>query len=294
MKSVRIIAVVTVLTPLWAAPAPSQSPTAQRGQALLEALAQHYPQMQPTAWGLATDNPRLALFLPQAEWAKLSKEDQVSLTLYVESLIPDVLTYPERYLEIDHNEPHSRLLLMKVATLCAECWLIGVGRLTLNEKGVIPEKVVVEGDSVWERDDPRGRGVKASEFRRGPYAVALVGKEADLTGKGQPAELEQSRQEDNVAHQAPASKGGAAAKVCQRGPAMGGPSTKAQRRATRPRDILRISAGAGAKVRSGPGIECPVIGMAKRGESFPLRGEARGWYAVDYRGREGWVHRLLW
>jgi uncharacterized protein YraI len=75
---------------------------------------------------------------------------------------------------------------------------------------------------------------------------------------------------------------------------MRGLGTKAKRSANRPPDILTISAGAEVKIRSGPGIGCPVIGVAKRGESFTLRGGAKGWYAVDYHGNEGWLHRILW
>jgi hypothetical protein len=244
MRSVRLIGAALVIPALVATPALSQGPTARRGQALFEALARHYPQVQPTVWEVATPTPAVALILPEGEWASLDSEEQESLRLYVASLIPHVRVHPEQYLGA-LNEPLSADERAKLAILCAHCWLIAVGPLTLDAAGVLPDRVVVRGA-------PTG-----------------------------PAE-------------SPPTPAATAAQVCPREPAGGGPGTKAKRSANRPRDILTISAGAGAKVRSGPGIGCPVIGVAKRGESFRLRGGTRGWYAVDYHGREGWVHQILW
>jgi Bacterial SH3 domain len=244
MKSIRGIVVATVITVLVATPARSQGPTAQRGQTLFEALARHYPQVRPTVWEVATPTPAVALILPEGEWTSLDSEEQESLRLYVASLIPHVRAHPDRYLGA-LNEPLSADERAKLVTLCAHCWLIAVGPLTLDATGVLPDRVVVRGAS---------------------------------TG---PAE-------------SPPTQAATAAQVCPRRPAVGGPGPKAKRRAKGPRDILTISAGAGVKIRSGPGIGCPVIGVAKRGESFTLRGGARGWYAVDYHGSEGWVHRILW
>ena len=185
MKTASALVITTAVIAVFAAPRISHSQTAERGRAIFQALTQKYPKMQPCGWALATANPRLALFIPQTEWAKLPWEDQASLTLYVESLIPAVRANPDRYLAPFRNDPLRPAFRAKVAHLCAECWLIGVGPFTFDEKGVLYEKVVVEGDLAWERDDPHSRGVKASEFRRGLSAVALVGQETDQTEQRQ-------------------------------------------------------------------------------------------------------------
>jgi type II secretory pathway predicted ATPase ExeA len=149
-----------------------QDRTAERGQALFEAIAKKYPALQPFVWGLETKNPQLALFLPLTEWAGLSKEEQVSIVLYVESLVPVVRANPTTYLGWAETDPRYHIFRTKVANLCSGCWTIGVGRSTLDDQGVLFEKIVVQGDSAWERSDPRSRGVKASEFRQEPTHVA--------------------------------------------------------------------------------------------------------------------------
>ena len=185
MKTASALVITTAVIAVFAAPRISHSQTAERGRAIFHALTQKYPKMQPCGWGLATANPRLALFIPQTEWAELPWEDQASLTLYVESLIPAVRANPDRYLAPFRNDPLRPVFRAKVAHLCAECWLIGVGPFTFDEQGVLYEKVVIEGDLAWERDDPRSRGVKASEFRRGLGGVALASKETDQTEQRQ-------------------------------------------------------------------------------------------------------------
>ena len=185
MKTASALVITTAVIAVFAAPRISHSQTAERGRAIFQALTQKYPKLQPCGWGLATANPRLALFIPETEWAELSWEDQASLTLYVESLIPAVRANPDRYLTPFRNDPLRPVFRAKVAHLCAECWLIGVGPFTFDEQGALYEKIVVEGNLAWERDDPHSRGVKASEFRRGLSAVALVGQETDQTEQRQ-------------------------------------------------------------------------------------------------------------
>ena len=42
-------------------------------------------------------------------------------------------------------------------------------------------------------------------------------------------------------------------------------------------------------VRSGPGIDQRILGVVRRGERYAKRGEADGWFEIDYEGRAGWV-----
>lgn len=42
-------------------------------------------------------------------------------------------------------------------------------------------------------------------------------------------------------------------------------------------------------VRSGPGINNPAIGVAYRGESYPVVQTTRGWTQVQYKGQTGWM-----
>lgn len=42
-------------------------------------------------------------------------------------------------------------------------------------------------------------------------------------------------------------------------------------------------------VRSGPGINNPAIGVAYRGETYPVIQTTRGWTQVQYKGQTGWM-----
>jgi general secretion pathway protein A len=143
----------------------TSSQNAMRGKAVLENLTRRYPDVRPMVWGLATATPAIALLIPESEWNTLAKGDQVSLTLYLEGLIPAVRADPDQYLEEFRAAPIYETFRTKVASLCGDCWVIGVGHLTADTKSILFDKVIVQGDSLWEKDFPDERGVKASEFR---------------------------------------------------------------------------------------------------------------------------------
>jgi hypothetical protein len=138
----------------------------------LEKLAARYQQVHPLVWGLATTNPALALLLPQGEWDSLAKEDQVGLTLYLESLIPTVRTNPDQYIQEFRATPAYNTFQAKVANLCTDCWVIGIGQLAERDNSILFGKVVVQGDTLWEKSHVSNRGVKASVFRAGRGGVA--------------------------------------------------------------------------------------------------------------------------
>jgi hypothetical protein len=121
--------------------------------------------MRPVVWGLATANPALALFLPEAEWRKLSKEDQVNLTWYLESLVATARVEPDQYIEEFRSTPGYEIFRSKVKSLCLDCWVIAVGHQTEDTKNLLFDKIIVQGDSLWEEADLNNRGIKASEFR---------------------------------------------------------------------------------------------------------------------------------
>lgn len=47
--------------------------------------------------------------------------------------------------------------------------------------------------------------------------------------------------------------------------------------------------GSTVYIRKGAGIDYRILGVARRGEMFPLQGERNGWYQIDWQGKEGWV-----
>jgi hypothetical protein len=166
VRIINAIIIATVAVAGFVTPQIVYSQTVERGRIIFEKIAKKSPQVRPMSWGLATEMPKLALFIPKQEWAELSREDQVSLSLYVESLIPSVRANPQKYTDGASQKSLTPAARSKVAKLCKECWLIGVGSPSLEGKEILYDEVVVQGDAAWEKDNPRSRGAKASEFRQ--------------------------------------------------------------------------------------------------------------------------------
>ena len=51
---------------------------------------------------------------------------------------------------------------------------------------------------------------------------------------------------------------------------------------------LRITGGT-VNVRTGPGTGNNVIGIAKKGETYPYTAVTDGWYQINFRGGPGWI-----
>jgi hypothetical protein len=146
-------------------PASGNAQQGIRGQAIFARIAAKHPDIRPLVWGLATETPALALLLPEREWWGLARDEQVALTLYMESLIPAVRANPEPYLEEFRVTPVYEVFQRKVAHLCADCWVIGLGELSQSKTAAFFDRILVQGDSLWNKSLAGGQGAKASEFR---------------------------------------------------------------------------------------------------------------------------------
>lgn len=135
------------------------------GQTIFARIAAKHPDIRPLVWGLATETPALALLLPEREWRRLARDEQVALTLYMESLIPTVRANPEPYLEEFRLTPVYEIFRRKVAHLCADCWVIGSGEFSRSQAAAFFDRILVQGDSLWNKSLAGGQGSKASEFR---------------------------------------------------------------------------------------------------------------------------------
>ena len=141
------------------------SPQFQQGQTTMAALSARYRHLRPIAWGLATATPAIALIIPENEWQQLSKEEQINLTFYLESMIPRVRTNPDPYIEEFRSTSVYETFRKKLAELCADCWILGAGHVSTAEKNAVFDKVIVQGNSLWENAPREGRGVSALTFR---------------------------------------------------------------------------------------------------------------------------------
>lgn len=143
----------------------ANDPRVIEGKTILTKLGSQYPHLRPIAWGLATPTPAIALIIPDNAWRQLSKDDQVNLTLYLESLIPNVRAAPDPYVEEFRTAPAYDTFRTKLTTLCADCWILGTGRVAPGSEKVMFDKVIVQGNSLWENAPQDGRGLNAQTFR---------------------------------------------------------------------------------------------------------------------------------
>ena len=141
------------------------SPQLQQGQIIMAALMARYQHLRPIAWGLATATPAIALIIPENEWHQLSKEEQINLTFYLESMIPMVRTNPDPYIEEFRSTSVYETFRKKLAELCADCWILGAGHVSTAKKNTVFDKVIVQGNSLWKNAPREGRGVSALTFR---------------------------------------------------------------------------------------------------------------------------------
>ena len=143
----------------------ADDPRVIQGKTILTKLGTQYPHLRPIAWGLATPTPAIALIIPEKVWHQLSKEDQINLTLYLENLIPNIRASPDPYVEEFRTAPAYDTFRTKLTTLCADCWILGTGHVASGSEKVVFDKVIVQGNSLWENAPQEGRGLNAQAFR---------------------------------------------------------------------------------------------------------------------------------
>lgn len=116
--------------------------------------------------GIGTIPPVATLILPQAEWYRLTKQEQISLTFYMENMIYDVRTNPSNYLTISTTAPVYSSMLNNFRQIRDGFWEIIVGRINdADEKmTLMVDRSVVRGDAFWEFEQDKF-GVQASSFR---------------------------------------------------------------------------------------------------------------------------------
>ena len=168
----RVLLAVITLT-VWLVSQSVCAATVVQGKELFQTITQRYAKVQPLVWGLHTESPKLALFIPEAEWTQLSKENQLSLAQHLKDLLSVCRATPERYLDVPRDAPNYSSVRDKVVNLCAECWMIGIGRLTLDGKGVLYERVVMQGNAKNAHAESSEQPVPSAKSAHRERGVAL-------------------------------------------------------------------------------------------------------------------------
>lgn len=141
---------------------------APRGKIVYDSLPL-IPGVDPNPLVLRQPGSTLALMVTEKTWNRLSKTQQIDLTWYIQSLIPQVRGNPEAFLR-DYKARVPIIYKEHVElnrSLCSDCWEIFIGEIGADGAATsLTGRPIVKGDSVWKMPSPSDLVVKASEFRK--------------------------------------------------------------------------------------------------------------------------------
>lgn len=150
-------------TAALAAGSSSSPERARQGQAVYQGLLTREKANLPQVYGMF-GNGSLSLVIDQDEWAKLSRDQQVDLTFYVESLIPKARAQPESFIDVPSSAATFSGFVESAKKLCDDCWEVATGA-PRQDGSISYSRTAVQGDSKWAKADTCCRGSKGSEFR---------------------------------------------------------------------------------------------------------------------------------
>ncbi len=113
--------------------------------------------------GSASTYPIAGFILPLEEWKALTKEQQISLTMYAESKIDFIRQNAKGYNLAPLSAPSYEQELYAIKHIADDAWYVGTatedgGELYLDHK-------LVQGEGAWNHDYAKD-GVTASDFRK--------------------------------------------------------------------------------------------------------------------------------
>jgi hypothetical protein len=110
--------------------------------------------------------PKVQVDVPWEGWSRLSKIDQINLTLYAEHLVQVVKSDPSTYISTHFLSSGYESDLDRGSHLCQDCWEISLRHRESEYGSYRGIGTIVQGDTPWMKEESCCRGIKASEFRR--------------------------------------------------------------------------------------------------------------------------------
>ena len=115
--------------------------------------------------GVATPSPCLDfIIMKKAYWNKLTKEQKISLCLYVRNTVNEAKKFPHRFTRVPRTAPAYQPVIQKISKMDAESWMIS------NNDGGTP---FVMGDMAWERYQAKDEDISFATFSGGRYYPQL-------------------------------------------------------------------------------------------------------------------------
>lgn len=106
--------------------------------------------------GVATPSPVLDFVIMNKKyWDKLTKEQKISLCLYVRNTVNEAKKFPQRFTRVPRTAPAYQSVIQKISKMDAESWMIS------NNDGGDP---FIMGDTAWKRYSVKDEDISFATF----------------------------------------------------------------------------------------------------------------------------------
>jgi len=116
----------------------------QQGEKLFLEIRDRSPAVLQVRSGRGSRGATAALVIPRPWWSHFSQQDQLSLTFFAESLIPEIRSDPATFANVPATAPTYTQAVKDIANLCDSCWIIIVGEVTSTDR-ITLEEIVAQG-----------------------------------------------------------------------------------------------------------------------------------------------------
>ncbi len=150
MRKVILTLLLIILIHPAFAESPKASSQVREGKNLhLRILARHSKldkfYQQPDLWGGLTDSPKVTIYVPIAEWEKMTAKEQDLLAAYVSSLIKTVQSNPLQYARVPENAPAAPQIRSNASKMSDKSWQIIAGPLSPDGRDILADSTVRSG-----------------------------------------------------------------------------------------------------------------------------------------------------
>lgn len=148
-KIILSLLLIILIHPAFAE-SPKASSEAREGKNLhLRILARHSKldkfYRQPDLSGGLTGSPKVTIYIPIAEWKKMTAKEQDLLAAYVSSLIKTVQSNPLQYARVSENAPAAPQIRSNASRMSDKSWQIIAGPLSLDGRDILSDSTVRSG-----------------------------------------------------------------------------------------------------------------------------------------------------
>jgi len=121
----------------------------EEGRKIFERVRANYARAEISIWGAGSGTPKIALWIPEADWNNLSSVERGNLGYYVKSHVPAIRANPGPHTGISSSAPIYSRLVSNCRSMSDDSWTIGVGPYNSEGKLLLDHEAVTGRQSPW-------------------------------------------------------------------------------------------------------------------------------------------------